>query len=220
MGLFCFTTRASARNIRLGMNRVQLPEKTYDGYIFDLDGTLVDSMPLHYRAWRQALAEAGAPYEAFLVEEFCSCGGKSSNDVVRFLNEKYGLYMDAATTSDNKRRIYLELLDKEGVPPIKETVEFVRSLGPNAPVAIATGSAIPGAECTLVSAGIRDLFDIIVTPDDVEHGKPAPDMFLLAASKLGVDPSRCIVFEDAIPGITAAKNAGMDCCVVGRSEKF
>ena len=183
--------------------RVDLPEKKYEGYIFDLDGTLVDSMPLHYRAWREALARAGA------------CGGKSANDVVRFLNERYGMHMDAESTAADKRRIYLEMLEKEGMQPIQEVVEFVHSLG-DAPKAIATGSAMPGASRTLAAAGLSGLFDVILTPDEVEHGKPAPDMFLKAAELLGASPDRCVVFEDAEPGMKAAAAAGMDCIQVRR----
>lgn len=167
--------------------RVDLPEKKYEGYIFDLDGTLVDSMPLHYKAWRKALARAGAPDRVFLADEFYSCGGKSANDVVRFLNERYGMHMDAASTAADKRRIYLEMLEEEGMQPIREVVEFVHSLG-DAPKAIATGSAMPGASRTLAAAGLSGLFDVILTPDEVEHGKPAPDMFLKAAELLGASP--------------------------------
>lgn len=196
-------------------NRVDLPVKRYEGYIFDLDGTLVDSMPLHYKAWRLALARAGASADVFMEDEFYSCGGKSANDVVGFLNSRYGLVMDTEATAADKRRIYLELLEKEGMSPITEVIEFVHSLG-NAPKAIATGSAIPGARRTLEAAGLEDLFDVILTPEDVEHGKPAPDMFLLAAERLGAAPDRCVVFEDAVPGITAAAAAGMDCVLVRR----
>ncbi|MHA3690154.1 HAD family hydrolase [Akkermansia sp. AKK6] len=195
--------------------RVDLPEKKYEGYIFDLDGTLVDSMPLHYKAWRKALARAGAPDSVFREDEFYSCGGKSANDVVSFLNARYGLVMDAASTAADKRRIYLEMLEEEGMEPIHEVVEFVRSLG-DAPKAIATGSAIPGASRTLAAAGLSGLFDVILTPEDVENGKPAPDMFLKAAELLGAAPGRCVVFEDAVPGIKAAAAAGMDCVQVRR----
>lgn len=167
--------------------RVDLPEKKYEGYIFDLDGTLVDSMPLHYKAWRKALARAGAPESVFREDEFYSCGGKSANDVVYFLNERYGLVLDAESTAADKRRIYLEMLEQEGMQPIGEVLEFVHSLG-DAPKAIATGSAIPGARRTLAAAGLTGLFDVILTPEDVEHGKPAPDMFLLAAERLGPPP--------------------------------
>ena len=200
--------------------RVQLPEKKYDGYIFDLDGTLADSMPLHYRAWRLALRKAGAPYEAFLPEEFYQCGGKSGEDVVRFVNAHYGLAMDPLVVSRDKRAAYLHLLATRGVAPIAETVEFARSLGPGAPVAIATGSLIEGARMTLKSAGIEDLFSIIVTPAEVQHGKPAPDLFLLAAKRLGVAPERCVVFEDAEPGIQAARAAGMDCVRVSTPPEY
>ncbi len=196
--------------------RVDLPEKKYEGYIFDLDGTLVDSMPLHYKAWRKALACAGAPNDVFLADEFYSCGGKSANDVVRFLNEKYGMQMDATSTAENKRRIYLEMLAEEGMRPIQEVVDFVLSLG-DAPKAIATGSALPGASQTLAASGLSGLFKVILTPDDVQHGKPAPDMFLKAAEVLGVNPSRCVVFEDAEPGMKAAAAAGMDCVQVRRA---
>ena len=96
---------------------------------FDLDGTLVDSMPLHYKAWRKALARAGAPESVFREDEFYSCGGKSANDVVYFLNERYGLVLDAESTAADKRRIYLEMLEQEGMQPIGEVLEFVHSLG-------------------------------------------------------------------------------------------
>lgn len=155
-------------------------------------------MPLHYKAWRKALARAGAPDRVFLADEFYSCGGKSANDVVRFLNERYGMHMDAASTAADKRRIYLEMLEEEGMQPIREVVEFVHSLG-DAPKAIATGSAMPGASRTLAAAGLSGLFDVILTPDEVEHGKPAPDMFLKAAELLGASPDRCVVLKTRNP---------------------
>ena len=132
-----------------------------------------------------------------------------------FLNERYGMHMDAESTAADKRRIYLEMLEKEGMQPIQEVVEFVHSLG-DAPKAIATGSAMPGASRTLAAAGLSGLFDVILTPDEVEHGKPAPDMFLKAAELLGASPDRCVVFEDAEPGMKAAAAAGMDCIQVRR----
>ncbi len=117
----------------------------------------------------------------------------------------------------DKRRIYLEMLEEEGMQPIREVVEFVHSLG-DAPKAIATGSAMPGASRTLAAAGLSGLFDVILTPDEVEHGKPAPDMFLKAAELLGASPDRCVVFEDAEPGMKAAAAAGMDCVHVRRAS--
>lgn len=202
------------------MQRFKSPDKKYKGYIFDLDGTLVDSMPLHYKAWRTALKKAGAPYEAFLTEEFYSCGGKSASDVVAYLNEKYHINMNADSVSEHKRECYLNLVETEGVQPIREVVEFAQQVSIDASIAIATGSAMPGAIATLRQAGIDNLFSIIITPEDVKRGKPFPDMFLLAAEKINIDPSYCVVFEDAIPGITAAEAAGMDYVVVKTPEEY
>jgi len=180
------------------------------GAIFDLDGTLVDSMPLHFDAWQQALAQAGAKSEQiFDHQRFTELGGVSAQDIVAMLNQQYGLSMDAAKVAFNKREIYLQLVQSRGLQAFPEVVEFVRSHRKQFGMAIATGSAQPGALATLKAAGLQDLFDFVITPSDVPHGKPAPDMFLLAARKLNVAAAACVVFEDAPAGIQAAKAAGM-----------
>lgn len=193
--------------------RVVLPQRSYKGYIFDLDGTLVDSMGTHFRAWRQALRENGAPSEAFLWEEFVSHGGMAAPDIVAALNRAYGLHMDPQATAARKRACYAEILSSGRLPVIEETVGLVRRLrGRGIPYAIGTGSVAAGARHTLQAAGIEGLFPLIVTPDDVPpgRGKPAPDIFLLAAGRMGVAPGDCVVFEDAEPGLQAAAAAGMD----------
>ncbi len=193
--------------------RVIIPNRTYAGYIFDLDGTLVDSMPTHYRAWRQALANHGCPAPIFRWAEFNAHGGMAAHDIVADLNRQYGLSMPHHVVADEKRANYAHLLHTTKLPVIPETVNLVRALREKGiPCAIGTGSALPGALATLESAGIADLFDIIITPDDVPpgRGKPEPDIFLLAAERMGVEPSECIVFEDAEPGLRAAAAAGMD----------
>lgn len=193
--------------------RVTLPERVYKGYIFDLDGTLVDSMPTHYRAWRMALKENGAPHEAFLWDEFIAHGGMAAPDIVADLNSTYSLNMTPTVVATRKREIYDHLLETEQLPVIPETMELVQRLkAAGIPYAIGTGSIITGARATLRSAGVEELFPIIVTPDDVApgRGKPEPDIFLLAAERMGVQPGECVVFEDAHPGICAAIAAGMD----------
>lgn len=203
------------------MSRVQIPEKAYAGYIFDLDGTLVDSMHTHFRAWRAALAEAGSPAEVFRSREFVSYGGRAAHDIVAALNVKYGLSMDATFVANRKRELYLELLRTEKLSIIEETISLVRQLkAQGIPYAIGTGSAITGALETLKSAEVIELFDIIITPDEVAagRGKPEPDIFLLCAEKMGVDPSQCIVFEDAQPGIDAAIAGGMDYAIVAEPD--
>lgn len=187
-----------------------VPHEDYAGYIFDLDGTLVDSMVAHYRAWRMALAEQGASEEVFRKPEFLAHGGCSAQDIVASLNARYGLEMDADAVAARKRALYLSLIEEGSLEPIRETVEFARRMKGRVPMAIATGSAMPGALASLKSAGLEGLFELIVTPEMVERGKPFPDIFEEAARRMGVEPGRCLVFEDADPGIEAAKAAGMD----------
>ena len=198
--------------------RVTLPEKAYAGYIFDLDGTLVDSMPTHYKAWRWALKKHGAPHEVFQWEEFVAHGGMAAPDIVADLNATYGLSMEPETVAEEKRNRYAWLLLNETLPVIPETVNLVKRLNEQGiPYAIGTGSMPAGASDTLRSAGIADLFSIMVTPADVPpgFGKPRPDIFLLCAQRMGVEPGQCVVFEDAEPGIQAAKAGGMDYVRVG-----
>ncbi|MBQ9829481.1 MAG: HAD family phosphatase [Akkermansia sp.] len=198
--------------------RVTLPEKRYAGYIFDLDGTLVDSMPVHYKAWRWALREHGAPQHVFRWEEFVAHGGMAAPDIVADLNATYGLSMEPETVADDKRNRYAWLLQNETLPVIPETVNLVRRLKEQGiPYAIGTGSMPSGATDTLESAGVADLFPIMVTPADVPpgFGKPRPDIFLLCAERMGVNPRECVVFEDAEPGIQAAMVGGMDYVRVG-----
>ncbi|MBQ8375644.1 MAG: HAD family phosphatase [Akkermansia sp.] len=198
--------------------RVILPKKIYAGYIFDLDGTLVDSMPVHFKAWRWALHEHGAPYHVFQWEEFVAHGGMAAPDIVADLNATYGLSMEPETVADDKRNRYAWLLQNETLPVIPETVNLVRRLKEQGiPYAIGTGSMPSGATETLQSAGVADLFPIMVTPADVPpgFGKPRPDIFLHCAERMGVNPQECVVFEDAEPGIQAAMAGGMDYVRVG-----
>ncbi len=198
--------------------RVILPEKSYAGYIFDLDGTLVDSMPVHYKAWRWALREHGAPHHVFQWEEFVAHGGMAAPDIVADLNVTYGLNMEPETVADDKRRRYAWLLQNETLPVIPETVNLVcRLREQGVPYAIGTGSMPDGAMETLQSAGVAELFPIMVTPADVPpgFGKPRPDIFLLCAERMRVNPRDCVVFEDAEPGIQAAIAGGMDYVRVG-----
>ncbi len=199
--------------------RAIIPEHRYGGYIFDLDGTLVDSMATHYRAWRWALAQNGAPPEAFRWHEFVAHGGMAAPDIVADINARYGLSMPPHGVAEMKRARYGYLLEHEQLPVIEETVSLVRHLKEEGiPYAIGTGSVNEGALATLRSAGIEELFSIMVTPLDVQHGKPAPDIFLLCAERMGVAPQDCVVFEDAEPGICAARAAGMDYVRVAPAE--
>jgi HAD superfamily hydrolase (TIGR01509 family) len=193
---------------------IRFPEKDYDGYIFDCDGTLADSMPLHYRAWCQALESCGAPF-TFDERRFYSMGGVTTAHIVNILNREFGTNLDASIVAHEKERCFLELLPE--VKPIPVVTEFARRVSTQQPVAIVTGGTRKVIEQIVRFIELEDLFSIIVTPADVKNGKPAPDMFLLAASRMGVEPAECLVLEDGLSGLEGAKNAGMDALFIPSS---
>jgi beta-phosphoglucomutase family hydrolase len=188
--------------------RLDIPPGDFAGYIFDLDGTLIDTMPLHFRAWCEVMKRAG--FTGHLSEDlFYSLGGVPTRRVAEVFGEHYGFSLDADSVTAVKEKLYLGLLPQ--VKVIGPVVEFLRSVARTKPCAIATGGAPEVAWPALEAAGLRSFFKIVITPRDVPpgRGKPAPDMFLLAAERMGVAPEECLVFEDAQPGILAARAAGM-----------
>jgi HAD superfamily hydrolase (TIGR01509 family) len=188
-----------------------LPPGEFSGYIFDCDGTLVDTMPLHYRAWNLALQRAGLRGE--LDEDlFYSLGGVPTRRVAELLGAHHRLAVDADRMFVEKEEIFLGLQGELRVIPA--VVEFARRVARVAPVSVASGGPKPIVRQTLERTGLAELFPVVVTPEDVTRGKPAPDMFLLAARLMGVDPAACLVFEDATPGVEAARAAGMACVFV------
>ena len=193
-----------------------LPTREYSAFIFDCDGTLADSMPLHQRAWVAALRKYGASFD-FGWQLFMSRAGKSIELTVAELNAEFGTALDPALVSAAQRAEYDVLA--LGVKPIDQVVAYARSralLG--YPVSVASGGDAPTVARTLRTIGAADLFPIVVTVEDVAHGKPAPDLFLLAAKRMGVDPAECLVFEDSLLGITAAQRAGMGAVLVASRD--
>ena len=194
---------------------LDIPNDDFAAYLFDLDGTLIDSMPVHQRAWEMALQRVGlqVPFdEAY----FYSLGGVPTLESAVIFGQHYGLTFDAHQLVDEKELLYLSLLDD--VRLIEPVVAFAKRVARTHPVAIVTGGGPEIALPALDATGLRSLFPIVVTPLDVApgRGKPAPDMFLLAAAMLGVTPGACLVFEDALPGVTAARAAGMQVVLVPR----
>ncbi len=187
--------------------KLSIPPGDFAGYIFDLDGTLVDTMPLHYRAWNRAMQQAGLREE--LSEDlFYSLGGMPTKRVARLFAEHYGLTIDAEKVFRQKEALFLEL--RSEMKLVESVVAFARkAVAGRIPVSVASGGPREVVRHTLELMHLRDLFPVVVTPEDVAHGKPAPDMFLLAARKMGVAAAKCLVFEDAELGIQAAEAAGM-----------
>jgi HAD superfamily hydrolase (TIGR01509 family) len=180
--------------------------REYGGYIFDCDGTLADSMVVHYRAWRSALTEHGATFD-FDWDLFTSRAGMSLPNTVRELNAQFGLSLDPDAVSASQHREYERFLDT--VQPIAQVVELALRVSMTHPVSVASGSERKVVLRTLELIGLGQTFPVVITPADVTHGKPAPDMFLLAAERMGVPPADCVVFEDSVLGLEAAKRAGM-----------
>ena len=184
----------------------------YDGFIFDCDGTLADSMPLHYRAWSETLAaKLGRPSD-FTESMFYHFGGMPAREIVAQLNHDYGYGLPVEQTAHEKEMRFVELLP--GIGPVQEVVDVLNRLGPEAKVAVASGGLTEIVRETLRFLGLRvgpkEKIKFLVVSDQVTHGKPNPELFLHAAELLGVEPKRCLVFEDAEPGFLAAKAAGMD----------
>jgi beta-phosphoglucomutase-like phosphatase (HAD superfamily) len=191
-----------------------LPTRAYSAFIFDCDGTLADSMPLHQKAWIQALRQYGATFE-FGWDLFMSRAGKTIELTVSELNAEFGLALDPVLVSAAQRAAYDALA--VGVQPLDEVVAYARERAQaGCPVSVASGGDAITVRRTLRSIGVSDLFPVVVTAEEVAHGKPAPDLFLLAAERMGVAPSECLVFEDSLLGITAAERAGMGAVLVSR----
>lgn len=186
---------------------LDLPEREFSGYIFDCDGTLVDSMPLHFRAWTASFVHNEAPWE-WTEDEFYSNAGVPDRVTVMELNERYGARIDPDAVHEFKARWYAENLHE--LREVRAVAELARELHREGKrISVASGSDISLVKPSLQQIGLEELFDIVITPAQVERGKPAPDMFLLAAERMGVAPEECLVFEDGQAGLDAADAAGM-----------
>jgi len=178
--------------------------RSFRAVIFDCDGTLADSMPLHYQAFSETLAERGAALSEALFYEL---GGVPTRDIVRILNDRFGYRLDADEAAAAKEARYEQLLPQ--VKPVERVLELVREYRGRYPLGVASGTIRRLVEKTLAALGIADAFDTVCTADDIRRGKPEPDLFLLTARRLGVPPEECVVFEDSDLGLEAAGRAGM-----------
>jgi len=181
-----------------------LPPGKFDAYLFDCDGTIADSMPLHYLAWRRALGEWKCDFDERLFYEW---GGRPTTEIIATLNTMRGLKMPVQEVADRKESLYYEFLPR--LKAIPEVLEHIEAQHGRIPFAVVSGSTRESVEASLRSLSLLDRFDTLVCAGDYKNAKPAPDAFSVAAERLGVKPEACLVFEDTEMGIQAAHAAGM-----------
>jgi beta-phosphoglucomutase family hydrolase len=179
-------------------------DKNTKGLIFDLDGTLADSMPIHFKAWKLTAAENGFEYTE---KQFLETAGMPTHKIVTVINKEMGLNLDSGKFSRRKEEIFLQNI--KDLKPIKPVAEIVKEYHNKLPMSIGTGGKKAIAKLTLRILGFDKYFDIIVSAEDVENHKPNPDTFLKCAELMKVAPEHCQVFEDGEMGLLAAVKAGM-----------
>ncbi len=184
--------------------KLRLPPGTFAAYLFDCDGTVVDSMPLHYIAWKKALGEWNCDLDEKL---FYAWGGMPVVEIVSTLNKDRGLSMPVAQVAQRKESLYFELLPQ--LRPVPEVLEHIEAKHGQIPFAVVSGSALDSVTASLATLNLLDRFDTLVCAGDYNKSKPDPEAFLLAATRLKVAPESCLVFEDTDMGIRAAASAGM-----------
>lgn len=184
------------------------PEKQYGGYLFDCDGTLADTMPLYYQVWKETIG-ALAPVVDYSPEFFYSMGGMSVADTIININKLYGTDIVIEDADRLKEEAVKRVFQQ--VQPIQPLVDYAHAcLDAGHPVAVVSGSPREEVDKTLHTIGLLERIPIRVCQGEVTRGKPAPDPYLQAATLLGVEPTTCIVLEDADLGVQSAIAAGMD----------
>ena len=184
--------------------KLKLPAGSFKAYLFDCDGTIADSMPLHYVAWKKALGEWKCE---FPEELFYAWGGRRTPEIISTLNRMQGLSMPVAAVASRKEALYYELLPE--LKPVAEVLEHIEAQHGRIPFAVVSGSARDSVTASLAALKLLDRFEALVCAGEYERSKPDPEAFLLAAERLGVAPQDCLVFEDTEMGIQAAAAAGM-----------
>jgi beta-phosphoglucomutase family hydrolase len=176
------------------------------GLIFDCDGTLADTMPLHFVAWRATLSQYNVPLDE---DRFYSLAGQPTVHIVQLLLNELGIEEDAKRISIEKEQAFLDVLDE--VQPIEPVVEIARQHHGKLPMGVGSGSRRDVVQRILKRIKLDDVFDCVVGAEDTEKHKPEPDVFLEVARQLNVPPEHCRVYEDADLGVEAARRANMAC---------
>ncbi|ABG39322.1 beta-phosphoglucomutase family hydrolase [Paraglaciecola sp. T6c] len=181
----------------------------YKGIVFDMDGTLIDSMGSHAVAWQQTCERFGYPYDAQYIHDL---GGVPTRQIAQLLNKKHGMDHNLDEVAEVKRQAWLAL--DENLTVIQDTFDVMQRYKGILKMGVGTGSERENAIRMLTETGLLERVETVVTASDVTHGKPHGETFLTVAKNMGLNADECVVFEDTEIGRQAAQHAGMDCIMV------
>jgi beta-phosphoglucomutase-like phosphatase (HAD superfamily) len=186
---------------------IQIPQGDFKGLILDFDGTLVDSMGIHQKAWQVSIESLGGKFP-LTMDEYFNMGGTSTFDVAKLFLEKNNLSHDPQELVRRKESHFSNTIHK--VHPIDCVLQHaLNQKSKGVQLSIASGSSYDLILAVLHHLDLAEHFPHVLTPRDVKRSKPAPDLFLLSAERMGLTPQECLVFEDSPLGIQAAEAAGM-----------
>lgn len=178
--------------------------RAFDALIFDCDGTLGDTMPAHFVAWKQTMDAIGVE---FTEQRFYELAGVPAVDIIEMFAEEYDLAVDAEAVAHRKEELFADAIPN--VKPVEKVVAIVTEMHGKLPLGVGSGSPRWSVEAVVSQLDLSDRFDAMVCAGEVPNPKPAPDVFAECARALGVAPGRCCVYEDGDLGLQAAKAAGM-----------
>jgi HAD superfamily hydrolase (TIGR01509 family) len=192
------------QNLKFSLNELIMPKPPYGALIFDCDGTIADTLPVHF----QTLVAAFAKFEAQLPKDwYYERTALGLPQLVQAFNQSFNQTLDEKAIDAERQQHFANLIHQ--VREVEAVAAIARANYGQIPMAVASNGQRSVVEPTIEAIGLRSLFHTIVTLDDVKIGKPAPDLFLLAAEQMGVEPRECIVYEDSDAGLEAARRAGM-----------